>query len=48
MFFQDDGGANVYQFLKRPEDGINVHGLFIDAGRWDMKTNILIDALPGE
>ncbi|XP_037299908.1 dynein heavy chain 6, axonemal isoform X2 [Manduca sexta] len=39
---------DVYQNLVAPEDGVNIHGLFIDAGRWDMKQNCLVDALPGQ
>ncbi|KAJ8737205.1 hypothetical protein PYW07_000476 [Mythimna separata] len=39
---------NVYLFLERPEDGINIHGLFIDAGRWDMRANLLVDPFPGQ
>lgn len=37
----------MYAGLDRPQDGINIHGLFIDAGRWDMNLNKLVDALPG-
>lgn len=40
-------GPDVYCDLQPPEDGINVHGLFIDAGRWDMQNGCLVDALPG-
>ncbi|KAJ8737519.1 hypothetical protein PYW08_000114 [Mythimna loreyi] len=40
--------SNVYNFLELPEDGINIHGLFIDAGRWDMRANLLVDPFPGQ
>ncbi|XP_053624487.1 dynein axonemal heavy chain 6 isoform X1 [Plodia interpunctella] len=45
---KDEGGDDVYGDLELPEDGVNIHGLFIDAGRWDMKNNCLVDALPGQ
>lgn len=41
-------GPDVYEFLERPEDGVNIHGLFIDAGRWDMRETMLVDPLPGQ
>ncbi|XP_060586003.1 dynein axonemal heavy chain 6-like [Ruditapes philippinarum] len=34
--------------LNVPEDGVLVHGLFMDASAWDMETMKIIDALPGE
>ncbi|XP_050361252.1 dynein axonemal heavy chain 6 [Nymphalis io] len=43
-----DDGKSVFGPLERPEDGVNIHGLFIDAGRWDPANNLLIDALPGQ
>lgn len=39
---------SVYRPLISPEDGVLVHGLFVDAGKWDMKLKKLIDPLPGE
>uniref|UniRef100_A0A2A4JMT0 Dynein heavy chain region D6 P-loop domain-containing protein n=1 Tax=Heliothis virescens TaxID=7102 RepID=A0A2A4JMT0_HELVI len=45
---KDETGPNVYGFLERPEDGVNIHGLFIDAGRWDMREKLLVDAFPGQ
>lgn len=38
----------VYQGLESPEDGAIVHGLFVDAGRWDKHEMKLIDAKPGK
>lgn len=37
----------MFGSLEKPEDGVNIHGLFIDAGRWDVAHNCLSDALPG-
>nr|XP_006813236.1 PREDICTED: dynein heavy chain 6, axonemal [Saccoglossus kowalevskii] len=34
--------------IPSPSDGVLVHGLFVDAGRWDDETMLLADALPGE
>ncbi|CAF4752613.1 unnamed protein product [Pieris macdunnoughi] len=45
---KEDDGSSVFGDLKRPEDGVNIHGLFIDAGRWDTKKNCLTDALPAQ
>ncbi|XP_072930463.1 dynein axonemal heavy chain 6 isoform X2 [Epargyreus clarus] len=41
-------GTDVFGPLRRPEDGVNIHGLFIDAARWDIRNNCLVDALPGQ
>ena len=30
------------------EDGVYVHGLFLDAARWDDNAMVLVDALPAE
>ncbi|XP_076764569.1 dynein heavy chain at 16F [Xylocopa sonorina] len=38
----------VYEGLKIPEDGVLIHGLFIDAGRWDFQSMLLVDANIGE
>ncbi|XP_054012221.1 dynein axonemal heavy chain 6 [Hylaeus anthracinus] len=38
----------VYKDLQVPEDGVLIHGLHIDAGRWDYTSMILADANIGE
>lgn len=38
----------MYSPLISPEDGVIVHGLYGDAGRWDLRTMKLVDPLPGE
>ncbi|CAL7933549.1 unnamed protein product [Xylocopa violacea] len=38
----------VYKGLQVPEDGVLIHGLFIDAGRWDFQSMLLVDANIGE
>ncbi|CAB0031813.1 unnamed protein product [Trichogramma brassicae] len=39
---------SVYKNLEVPEDGVLIHGLFIDAGRWDFRSQSLVDANKGE
>lgn len=39
--------ASAYQNLQEPLDGVFIHGLFIDAGRWDFQSMILVDANKG-
>uniref|UniRef100_A0A2K6TNM5 Dynein axonemal heavy chain 6 n=1 Tax=Saimiri boliviensis boliviensis TaxID=39432 RepID=A0A2K6TNM5_SAIBB len=34
--------------LPSPEDGVLVHGMFMDASRWDDKEMVIEDALPGQ
>ena len=34
--------------VDRPEDGVLVHGMFLEASRWDMDQMIIVDSLPGE
>lgn len=34
----------IYQNVQTPEDGLLIHGLFIDAGKWDSQFMILVDA----
>ena len=36
------------KFPAQPEDGVLVHGLFLDAARWDDEAMVLMDALPAE
>lgn len=38
----------AYDELEAPEDGVIIHGLFVDAGRWLQEQNILVDAKPGK
>ncbi|XP_023013028.2 dynein heavy chain at 16F isoform X2 [Leptinotarsa decemlineata] len=47
----DDEGKEVYSvytLMECPKDGVVIHGLFIDAGRWDMDLKQLVDPKPGE
>lgn len=37
----------AYGDLEAPEDGVIVHGVYLDAGRWDMDQMKLVDAKPG-
>lgn len=36
------------KLLETPEDGVLVHGLFIEAAKWNDEKNILGDAVLGE
>lgn len=38
----------VYGDIVQPEDGVIVHGLYLDAGRWDSEKMTLADPYPGE
>lgn len=38
----------LYGNMELPEDGVLVHGLFLDAARWDMKNMIIATQNPGE
>ncbi|XP_069668946.1 dynein axonemal heavy chain 6 isoform X3 [Periplaneta americana] len=38
----------VYGGIEYPKDGVLIHGLFLDAGRWDKEKMILVDPNPGE
>ncbi|GJQ70897.1 hypothetical protein Trydic_g814 [Trypoxylus dichotomus] len=47
----NSGGKEVYKMygnLEYPKDGVIIHGLFLDAGRWDMRKMKLVDPNPGE
>lgn len=39
--------SGVFQ-LPSPEDGVLVHGMFMDAFRWDDTAMVIEDALPGQ
>ena len=34
--------------LEKPEDGVIIHGLFMEAMRWDDESMMIADSLPGE
>lgn len=38
----------LYRNVKKPDTGVVIHGLFIEAGRWDAQLGGLSDSLPGE
>jgi len=38
---------DAYNGLKKLEDGVYVHGLYLDAGRIDSITSLLVDPIPG-
>ena len=42
--------AKSFDGIKFPatEDGVLVHGVFMDACRWDLDAGLLVDSLPGE
>lgn len=40
--------VEAYGSVKVPKDGVIVHGIFLDAGRWDIKNMVLVDPNPGE
>lgn len=37
----------AYKGLMNPDDGVYIHGLFLDAGRVDLDTRRLVDPIPG-
>ena len=34
--------------IEVPEDGVMIHGLFMEAMRWDDEDMVVADSLPGE
>jgi hypothetical protein len=45
LFIQVPG---AYGDIVEPKDGVIIHGLFLDGGKWDTENMILIDPHPGE
>lgn len=43
--FQEEPYA--YKNLTKQEDGVYIHGMFLDAGRIDLNTKRLVDPIPG-
>ncbi|XP_060520964.1 dynein axonemal heavy chain 6 [Cylas formicarius] len=39
---------DLYKPLESPTNGVLIHGLYMDAGRWDMADMKLVDPKPGE
>ncbi|XP_017780151.1 PREDICTED: dynein heavy chain 6, axonemal [Nicrophorus vespilloides] len=47
----NNGGKEDYSLygdLEAPRDGVNLHGIYMDASRWDFRNMILTDPKPGE
>lgn len=40
--------ATLDEEIDKPEDGVIVHGLFMEAMRWDDECMTVLDSLPGE
>ena len=34
--------------IEAPEDGVLIHGLFLEAARWDMEEMVIVDSYHGE
>lgn len=39
---------SAYKGVHQPKDGVFIHGLFLEAARWDYDLKILADPNPGE